>query len=1100
MLGDFNRHHPDWDESHNAHLFTMVALDLVQPLLDLISNTSLEMALPRDLPTPTVHILQELHATQQSPSSRPPCTDHFPIISALNLATTEAPNFSKPNFKRTDWPLFRHQEEIDSRADDLVKAINDAVQVSTPTLKLCAWSKKWWSPELEAHRKLSRSLAARSYQARSNQADPVHEEYRVQQNRYSQAIKDAKRAHWETFLEELDKESMWTAARYLQSEPTDSGCTRVPNLKHTHPDGSCTTASDNNTKSRMLMASFFPPAPQAHAAATSPNYPAPVDDLLEIQTIDIRQAVLVMKPFKAPGPDGLPACVYIHAIDLLDMHLLPIFRASLRLGIYPTAWCKSRTVMLCKPGKPDYGLAKAYRPIALLNVISKILSSCIADHLNHLAEGHGWLPDHHFGGRPGRTTTDALHLIVKTIKDAWAAKKVASALYLDVKGAFPHAYPLRLAENMRNLGVPMTYVNWMLAKLSGRTTCLAFDNYTSTPLPIENSIDQGCPLLVIFYLLYNAPLVKVPCQSSDELCVAYIDDITFITWGPTFEDNHRSLVDMMSRRGGALEWSNTHNSTFELDKTACMDFAPPAMSKKLALPPLHIRGQVITPVKSHTLLGVIMDQMLNWREQCDKALAKGQKWAGQLNRLARMSFGTSVETARRLYLSIAVPRFTYVADVWFTPVTQGPSGRRSGSAGFADRLARIQSTAARVILGAMSSTPVTAMDAHLDLLPMHILMNETCQRAAIRLAATPTDHPLHKAVIKCTFAGVKPTDFEQWPFGKKPLPSIPPEAFQDRHEAAASAWADKSHLLVFSDASVSRAGVAVAAVLWSDGGRELRAGIKLDEHNHISSLDAEVAGVLLAVHLVSLVQDDTVVDDATIYSDSQAAILCINHHAEGASRDLLRATRKALRKARKGSGGTTIQLKWCPGHMGVPGNEEADAEAHRVASGHVHPQHLIPQYLVNFRPATNPTTRKQIMKTDNKSLAEAHWASSSAGAKHAEKYPNLAPRHFLAHTRELPRSRTTLLFRLITGHVQLRSHLYRLQLADSPQCEHCRREPETVTHFLFRCPRFAEQRHTHLGSQGADYLRLPFVLHATSALAPLFDFIKGTGRFADLVR
>ncbi|KAJ1309345.1 hypothetical protein OPQ81_006124 [Rhizoctonia solani] len=508
MLGDFNRHHPDWDESHNAHLFMTVALDLAQPLLDLISNASLEMALPRDLPTlqstssknymqpdnvfmsgPLIDILVSCNI---APSSHPPCTNHFPIVSALNLAATKAPNFSKPNFKRTAWPLFRQllMERLEGLPDDLIKAINNAVQVSTPTLKLCMRSKKWWSPELEAHRKLSRSLAACSYQAQSNQANLVHEEYWVQRNQYSQAIKDAKRAHWETFLEELDEESMWTMARYLQLEPTDSGRTRVPNLKHTHPDGSCTTASDNNTKSCMLMASFFPPAPQAHAATTSPNYPAPVNDLPEIQTIDIRQAMLVMKPFKAPGLDGLPACVYIHAIDLLDTHLLPIFRASLQLGIYPTAWCKSWTVVLCKLGKPDYGLTKAYHPIALLNVISKILLSCIADHLNCLAEGHGWLPDHHFGGRPGCMTTDALHLIVKTIKDTWAAKKVASALYLDVKGAFPHAYPPWLAKNMRNLGVPMTYVNWMLAKLSGHTTCLTFDNYTSALLPIKNGIDH----------------------------------------------------------------------------------------------------------------------------------------------------------------------------------------------------------------------------------------------------------------------------------------------------------------------------------------------------------------------------------------------------------------------------------------------------------------------------------------------------------------------------------------------------------------------------------------------------------------------------------
>jgi hypothetical protein len=51
LLGDFNRHHPDWDESRNAQLFTTAALDLAQPLLDLISARSLHMALPKDIPT-----------------------------------------------------------------------------------------------------------------------------------------------------------------------------------------------------------------------------------------------------------------------------------------------------------------------------------------------------------------------------------------------------------------------------------------------------------------------------------------------------------------------------------------------------------------------------------------------------------------------------------------------------------------------------------------------------------------------------------------------------------------------------------------------------------------------------------------------------------------------------------------------------------------------------------------------------------------------------------------------------------------------------------------------------------------------------------------
>jgi hypothetical protein len=148
-----------------------------------------------------------------------------------------------------------------------------------------------------------------------------------------------------------------------------------------------------------------------------------------------------VSPYKAPGPNGLPACVYKEGCTLLALLLLPVFKASLWLGVYLTNWHKSCTIVLRKPGKPDYLVPKAYCPIALLNMVSKILSACVAECLNTLAERHAWLPQHHFGGKAGHSTSDAMHLVVKTIKDAWARGQVASALFPDVKGAFPHTDP-----------------------------------------------------------------------------------------------------------------------------------------------------------------------------------------------------------------------------------------------------------------------------------------------------------------------------------------------------------------------------------------------------------------------------------------------------------------------------------------------------------------------------------------------------------------------------------------------------------------------------------------------------------------------------------
>ncbi|OBZ68013.1 hypothetical protein A0H81_12024 [Grifola frondosa] len=181
----------------------------------------------------------------------------------------------------------------------------------------------------------------------------------------------------------------------------------------------------------------------------------------------IEETIHKLKQYKAPGPDGIPNEVYKHCADLLVPILGRLFRASFELKIYPDEWKTSNTVVLRKPDRPHYDVAKAYRPIALINCIAKILSACVTSVLVYEAEKHSLLADHHYGGRPGRTTTDSLHLITKTVKDAWRSGKVASILFLDIKAAFPSADPECLFHDMRMRGVPEQLTDWLREKLRG---------------------------------------------------------------------------------------------------------------------------------------------------------------------------------------------------------------------------------------------------------------------------------------------------------------------------------------------------------------------------------------------------------------------------------------------------------------------------------------------------------------------------------------------------------------------------------------------------------------------------------------------------------
>jgi len=118
----------------------------------------------------------------------------------------------------------------------------------------------------------------------------------------------------------------------------------------------------------------------------------------------------------------------------------------------------------------------------------------------------------HFGGLPGCSTTDLLHLLTKFVHDAWVhpTDHYVSLLFLDVKAAFPSVVPEQLFHNMRKRDIPKQYTDWYRLCLTGRQTVLCFNDYVSPLFNINSGIDQGCLLSVVGFLFYNADMLDIP--------------------------------------------------------------------------------------------------------------------------------------------------------------------------------------------------------------------------------------------------------------------------------------------------------------------------------------------------------------------------------------------------------------------------------------------------------------------------------------------------------------------------------------------------------------------------------------------------------------
>ena len=136
----------------------------------------------------------------------------------------------------------------------------------------------------------------------------------------------------------------------------------------------------------------------------------------------------------------------------------------------------------------------------------------------------------------------------------------------------------------------------------------------------------------------------------------------------------------------------------------------------------------------------------------ERVIAKATKWTLASWHLARPAAGISPRQMCQLYQAVAIPSFTYAADVWFTLIFKEPdTGKSSGSVGVARKLSSVQRMAMTAIMGALRTSASDVLEVHANLLPVELLLHRACHQATLRLATLPEPHPLSKPVRQSTW-------------------------------------------------------------------------------------------------------------------------------------------------------------------------------------------------------------------------------------------------------------------------------------------------------------------------------------------------------------
>lgn len=447
----------------------------------------------------------------------------------------------------------------------------------------------------------------------------------------------------------------------------------------------------------------------------------------EITRHEIVRAIASTISNKASGGDEITNGILKQISTTIAPHLHCIYNVCLEEGYCPKHFRSAVTIALRKPGKSKYSTATSYRPIALLNTLSKILEFMLAKRISYLAETHKLLPRTYMGARRSVSTEHALHYPVERIHAAWNKDKVATTLLLDVSGAFENVSRPRLLHNLRSKRIDERIVRWIESFLDNRTTILKTKEHETNKVDVTVGIPQGSSLSSILFLFYNASLLEELRNKNIEAC-GFVDDVALLVKGNNAKENCEQLTEI--HESVCKKWARTHGAKFSSSKYQLCHVTRKRQDISDAV---TINGNTIVASKEAVkYLGVMLDSKLNWKAQINGNKTKALKTIGALASLAGSTWGARLIRMRQMMHAVFLRQLTHGCSVWYTPHEE-----KGHLKGVIKSLASVQYRAQRAIIGAYRVTSRSALQIETHTSPMHIYLDHMTSLTALRIAISP---------------------------------------------------------------------------------------------------------------------------------------------------------------------------------------------------------------------------------------------------------------------------------------------------------------------------------------------------------------------------
>jgi hypothetical protein len=364
-----------------------------------------------------------------------------------------------------------------------------------------------------------------------------------------------------------------------------------------------------------------------------------------------------MKNKKSMGPDNISVYFLKLSLPYIIEPLTFIYNLSIAQGVFPSAFKEAKIIPIPKTRAPTE--PRDFRPISLLPVASKPLEKHLHKHLCAFLEENCLFYTYQSGFRKYHSCQTALTALCDTWLESINKTHLTGAVFLDFRKAFDlidHSILLRKIDVYFQNTLVTSLVR---SYLSNRTQYVQFNGKSSSKALMKCGVPQGSILGPLFFCLFINDL-PISLKDTNVDCDMFADDNTLHSNDKTIDTVQQSLQQGLDI---VQDWCQKNKMVLNPEKTKSMVVATRQKHQRQQLVlNLNINSVPVEQVQEHKVLGVILDNELNWHSHINYINKRLSKNLYLLYQLKQYDVGLEARTS--FFYAHVQSHVNYASNIW----------------------------------------------------------------------------------------------------------------------------------------------------------------------------------------------------------------------------------------------------------------------------------------------------------------------------------------------------------------------------------------------------------------------------------------------------